>query len=95
MGEKKRHSDTSSSSSSDEDGIITSGRNSAAQGVETADIVVGDKKISTDKDMTEKQKKKMLQQEAKKKRDAMVSNMTQATEQGLGALADMIERFTK
>lgn len=44
---------------------------------------------------SEKNKKKLAQHEAKRKRDEMVSKMTKATEDGLGALADTIERFTK
>ncbi len=45
--------------------------------------------------MDEKAKKKLAQREAKRKRDEMVSKMTKATEDGLGAFADLMERMNK
>lgn len=65
------------------------------QGLESADVVVGGEKIKTEKPLTEKEKKKLAQKEAKRKRDEMVSNMTKMTEDGLGAFADFMERMTK
>lgn len=58
-------------------------------------MVVGGEKIIPNKPLDEKEKKKVAQKEAKRKRDEMVSKMTKGTEDGLGALADTIERFTK
>jgi hypothetical protein len=57
--------------------------------------VVGGEKIVPDKPLDEKEKKKLAQREAKRKRDEVVSKMTKATEDGLGAFADLIERMTK
>jgi len=94
VGEKRR--DSSSSSSDDEDATVkTRPTEDGAQGLESADIVVGDEKIHADKDMSPKEKKKFMQKEAKRKRDEMVSKMTKMTETGLGAFADFMERMTK
>lgn len=57
--------------------------------------MVGGEKIKTDKDLSDKEKKKLAQKEAKRKRDEMVSQMTKMTEDGLGAFADFMERMTK
>ncbi len=66
------------------------------QGLESADVaVIAGDKISSDKDMTEKEKKKLASRAAKQKRDEMVAKMTKGLESGLGDLADMIERLTK
>lgn len=56
---------------------------------------MGGEKIVPNKPLGEKAEKKLAQREAKRKRDEMVSKMTKATEDGLGALADLIERMTK
>lgn len=65
------------------------------QGLDSADVVIGGEKIEIDHDLNEKERKKLAAKEAKKKRDKMVGKMTRGTEDGLGALADTIERFTK
>ncbi|KAK8864161.1 hypothetical protein IAR55_001407 [Kwoniella newhampshirensis] len=93
VGEKKRHE--TSSSSEDEDEKSPPGQNdNKAQGLESAQVVVGGEKITPNKPLDEKEKKKLAQREAKRKRDEMVSKMTKATEDGLGAFADTMERFT-
>lgn len=66
-----------------------------AQGVDSADVVIGGEKIEIDENLDEKKRKKLAAKEAKRKRDEMVGKMTKGTEDGLGALADTIERFTK
>lgn len=66
-----------------------------SQGLESADVVIGGKKITADTELNEKEKKKLAQTEAKRKRDELVSKMTKATEDGLGAFADMMEVMTK
>ncbi|WWD17538.1 hypothetical protein CI109_101979 [Kwoniella shandongensis] len=94
VGEKERN-ETSSSSSSDDDEKSPPGQNdNKAQGLESAQVIVGGEKITPNKPLDEKEKKKLAQREAKRKRDEMVSKMTKGTEDGLGAAADMIERFT-
>ena len=96
MGEKTRESDPSDSSDEDDDNDkIVQPTQEGAQGVEGADVVVGGEKISIDKSLSDKEKKKLAQREAKRKRDELVSKMTKATEDGLGSIADMIEMFTK
>lgn len=95
MGEKQEES-SSSSSSEDEDEVVKSRpAQDGAQGLESAEIVLGGGKVQSDKPLTEKEKKKLQQKEAKKKRDEMVSKMTKATEVGLGEFADLTERLTK
>lgn len=93
VGEKKREASSSSSSSDDE--VSSRPQLDGAQGMESGTVVVGGEKINSKKPLKEKDKKKLMQQEAKRKRDELVSKMTKATEDGLGAFADMFERFTK
>ncbi|WRT66094.1 uncharacterized protein IL334_003047 [Kwoniella shivajii] len=98
VGEKKRDDD-----SSDLDDDVAPGQppvsrekhgESQAQGLESGTVVIGGETINSDKPLNEKDKKKLAQTEAKRKRDEMVSKMTKATEEGLGAVADTIERLT-
>jgi hypothetical protein len=63
--------------------------------MESAAVVIGGEQIIPDKPLNEKEKKKLAQREAKRKRDELVSKMTKITEDTLGGLADTIERFTK
>ncbi|ORY32602.1 hypothetical protein BCR39DRAFT_564238 [Naematelia encephala] len=91
VGEKSRDSDTSSD---DDDDIDKRPQGEHAQGLESADVVVGGEKISSNKPISDKEKKKLAQKEAKRKRDELVAKMTKATETGLGAFADTMERFT-
>lgn len=94
MGEKK--ADSSSSSSEDEDDEVKNRpTKEGEQGLESADVVVGGEKIHSEKELTDKQKKKLAQKAAKQARDDMVSKMTKATEVGLGEFADLTERMTK
>ncbi|WWC89593.1 uncharacterized protein L201_004518 [Kwoniella dendrophila CBS 6074] len=110
VGEKKRKSDTSSNTSdsdSDDDyepdndvppgqpGVTRKkhGKNQSA-GLESGTVVIGGETVTPDKPLNEKEKKKLAQREAKRKRDEMVSKMTKATEEGLGAFADTMERMT-
>lgn len=65
------------------------------QGLQSADVIIGGEKIKMDEEMSEKKKKKIARQEAKRKRDEMVSTMIKGTEQGLGAFADFMERMQK
>ncbi|OCF31032.1 hypothetical protein I316_07303 [Kwoniella heveanensis BCC8398] len=99
VGEKKAGS---SSSSSDVDDDVPPGqpavnrtaKQGQAQGLDSGAVVVGGETITPEKPLNDKEKKKLAQREAKRKRDEMVSKMTKATEDGLGAFADTIERFT-
>jgi hypothetical protein len=97
LGEKKRNSSSSSESDDDEDedAVKVQSTQDGAQGLESADVVVGGEKVKTDKKLSEKEKKKLAQKEAKRKRDEMVGKMTKATEDGLGAFADLMERLNK
>lgn len=64
--------------------------------MESADIaVIGGDKITSDKELSEKEKKKLASKAAKQKRDELVAKMTKGVESGLGDFADMIERMTK
>jgi hypothetical protein len=84
--------------SSDDDGPVTKidpGAEGRTQGLGSADAVVGGEEIHIDKDLSEKERKKLAAKEAKKKRDQMVGKMVKTTESGLGAFADMTEMFTK
>ncbi|WVQ99136.1 hypothetical protein IAU59_006268 [Kwoniella sp. CBS 9459] len=98
VGEKKAES--SSSSDVDDDvppgqpGVNRTAKQDQSQGLESGTVVVGGEKITPEKPLNDKEKKKLAQREAKRKRDEMVSKMTKATEEGLGAFADTIERFT-
>ena len=88
--------DSSSSSSDDEDAPVKiRPTHDGDQGLESAELVVGDEKIQADKNLSHKEKKKIQQKAAKRKRDEMVSKMTKITEMGLGAFADFMERMTK
>ena len=58
-------------------------------------MVVGGEQIIPKQELSEKEKKKLAQREAKRKRDELVSKMTKATEDALGGIADTMERFTK
>ena len=49
-----------------------------------ADVVIGGEVIKADEELSEKKKKKLAQQEAKRKRDEMVSHMTKGTEASQG-----------
>ncbi|CAD6577000.1 MAG: hypothetical protein TREMPRED_001836 [Tremellales sp. Tagirdzhanova-0007] len=81
-------------SSSDEDEAEKAKQTTPGeQGLESADVVIGGKQITPNKPLDEKAKNKLAQREAKRKRDEMVSKMTKATEDTLGALADLIERM--
>jgi hypothetical protein len=99
VGEKSRTSDDDS----DDDDFNAAGVKrtkidgdaAGAQGTDSADVVIGGEKIEIDKDLDEKERKKLAAREAKRKRDEMVAKMTRGTQDGLGALADTIERFTK
>ena len=107
MGEKDlESSDTESDDFADKDGMMgESSREGASninhlndhkdQGLQSADVVIGGEKIKLEDDIPEKKKKKIAQQEAKRKRDEMVGKMIKATEQGLGAFADFMERMQK
>ncbi|KAL7421556.1 hypothetical protein Q5752_003325 [Cryptotrichosporon argae] len=64
------------------------------QGLVSADVKVGDEHIALDEKTDDKKKKKIAQQAAKQKRDELVGKMTKATEDGLGAFADLMERMT-
>ncbi|WVQ82424.1 hypothetical protein IAT38_004552 [Cryptococcus sp. DSM 104549] len=95
VGEK-----TAESSSSDEDpeedemNPEREKQKDGAQGLDSGDVVIGGETITPDKPLSDKEKKKLAQREAKRKRDEMVSKMIKGTEDGLGAFADMMERFT-
>jgi hypothetical protein len=52
-------------------------------------------KIKAEAEMNQKEKKKLAQMEAKRKRDELVGKMTKATEAGLGELADFMEIMNK
>ena len=103
VGEKQHHSDLESDSDDDEDDAIQKKGDVGAdkpQGTESADLVVAGEKIDVadhkdGKEISEKEKKKLLAKEAKKKRDELVGKMTKSTEVGLGSFADLIERMTK
>ena len=107
MGEKTlEESDDESDDFADKDGVMGDTARSGAsninhlndhkdQGLQSADVVIGGEKIKMDEDIPEKKKKKLAQQEAKRKRDEMVSKMIKGTEQGLGAFADFMERMQK
>nr|ODN82538.1 hypothetical protein L203_05347 [Cryptococcus depauperatus CBS 7841] len=84
VGEKNEESSLSSSDFNEED---------KPQGEDSAEVIVGGEKIVPSKPMSEKERKQLAQTEAKRKRDQMVSKMTKATEDGLGAFADMAERM--
>ncbi|ODN79884.1 hypothetical protein L202_03778 [Cryptococcus amylolentus CBS 6039] len=95
VGEKRE--DSSDSDSEDEfnpERTKVDGTSDTAQGLDSAAVVVGGEKIVPEKPLTDKEKKKLASREAKRKRDETVSKMTKATEDGLGAFADLIERFT-
>ncbi|WVF71771.1 hypothetical protein IAT40_006579 [Kwoniella sp. CBS 6097] len=99
VGEKKGESSSSSSDIDDDvppgqPGVNRTAKQDQSQGLESGTVVVGGEKITPEKPLNEKEKKKLAQREAKRKRDEMVSKMTKATEEGLGAFADTIERFT-
>lgn len=71
------------------------GKHEHGQGTQSADIVIAGEQINHEGELSEKKKKKIAQAAAKKKRDELVAKMTKGTQDGLGAAADMIERFTK
>lgn len=58
-------------------------------------MVVGGEKVNADKPLSEKERKKLAAEAAKKKRDELVGKMTKATEDGLGSFADFMERMQK
>lgn len=108
MGEKtlEESSDDESDEFADKDGLTNDSAKSGAsninhlndhkdQGLQSADVVIGGEKIKLDEQISDKKKKKIAQQEAKRKRDEMVSKMIKGTEQGLGAFADFMERMQK
>ncbi|KAK4686220.1 hypothetical protein P7C73_g3921, partial [Tremellales sp. Uapishka_1] len=64
------------------------------QGLDSADVVIGGEKIDINRPVSDKKKRKLAEQAAKKKRDEMVGKMIKATELGLGEFADMVERLT-
>ncbi|WVW83609.1 hypothetical protein I302_105630 [Kwoniella bestiolae CBS 10118] len=103
VGEKKRKSDTSSDTDSEPDDDVPPGQpgvtrekhgKDQSQGLDSGAVVVGGETVTPDKPLSDKEKKKLAQREAKRKRDEMVSKMTKATEEGLGAFADTMERMT-
>lgn len=91
VGEKEEEPE--SSSSEDEAAVETAPVDGKPQGLESADIVIGGEKITPAEPLNDKEKKKLAQREAKRKRDEMVSKMTKLSEDGLGTVADSIERF--
>ncbi|ORX36894.1 hypothetical protein BD324DRAFT_627598 [Kockovaella imperatae] len=93
VGEKEVYSDSESSDSGSEE-IVNKPTEEGAQGVESAAVVVGGEQVVPKTEMSEKEKKKLAQREAKRKRDEMVSKMTKATENALGSIADTMERLT-
>lgn len=96
VGEKAFLS-SSSSSDSEEDGtvVVRDGEKQKSQGLAGADLVINGEKVSVDEPVSDKKKQKLAAAEAKKQRDAMVTQYTKAAEDGLGSLADTMERFAK
>lgn len=99
VGEKAFESSSSSSSDTDSEDegavVIRDGEKHASQGLAGADLVINGEKISANEPISDKKKKKMAAAEAKKQRDAMVTQYTKAAEDTLGSLADTMERFAK
>lgn len=87
------------SDSDDDDQVVEAGPERApkieGQAFDEKQTVVAETKDGEQKELSEKQKRKLKAREAKAKRDAMVNHMARGAQDALGDFADACERFAK
>ena len=96
VGEKNLEgSDSDTENDLPEDDVKKVDVDDGEQGTQDAAVVVGGEAIVPENELTDKEKKKLQQREAKRRRDEKVSKLTKTVQDVLGDSADLGERMTK